>query len=265
MGVFLVISYLVALISQTLALFLASRLIRVAKPSMGKAVLIAFVLSSCFALALLLQVVSHFRFILILGIASIVGLVWILKAMLKIRAAKAVLLLGVALPLNLVLGIPTVFIQRVFVQAFKNPASSMSPTIYAGDRFLVNKMAYYSASPQRWDLAVFDVPGDPKRRRFIKRVVGLPGETVEIRDGGLWINGQPAQLPSELHGITWNNAGEYGQPGKPVQVPADSYFILSDNSASSRDSRHFGFVPRSAIVGKAMFIYWPPNRLRALN
>ena len=112
---------------------------------------------------------------------------------------------------------------------------------------------------------VFTYPDDSKRP-FIKRLVALPGETVEIRDGRIIING--AALPAAAGRwatLLYYNQGPYAQNGQAVTVPADQYFVLGDNSASSQDSRFFGCVPKQNLIGKAYKIFWPPDRSGALE
>ena len=166
-------------------------------------------------------------------------------------------------------------IRTFLVQAFKIPTGSMRMTLIEGDAILVNKFIYGARvpladirlpamnEPQRGDVVVFIFPQDTKKD-FIKRVVGLPGETVEIKNGTIYINDKPVIDPV-LSQKYYYNRGDYGDLGKKIVVPSDSYFVLGDNSASSQDSRYWGFVPRSNVLGKAMVIYWPPNRIRLIK
>ncbi|MBM3249494.1 MAG: signal peptidase I [Candidatus Omnitrophica bacterium] len=168
------------------------------------------------------------------------------------------------------------FIRTFFVQAFKIPTGSMRPTLLEGDLILVNKFIYGAKIPftknmrlppvgdlQRGDVIVFIYPEDPKKD-FIKRLVGLPGETVEIKNGTIYINGYP--LTDSVFGrIFYYNMGDFEKSGFKINVPGDSYFVLGDNSASSKDSRYWGFVPRKNIIGKAMIIYFPPQRIRIIK
>jgi signal peptidase I len=167
------------------------------------------------------------------------------------------------------------FIRTFIVQAFKIPTGSMQPTLMVGDAILVNKFLYGAKVPfTRWklpvvrepargDVIVFIYPVDPKKD-FIKRMVGLPGETVEIRNGTIYVNDQPVAGP-KFNGRYYYNRGEFGDAGMKITVPPKSYFVLGDNSNSSQDSRYWGFVPEENIRGKAMFIYWPLTRLRIIK
>ena len=167
-------------------------------------------------------------------------------------------------------------VRTFFVQAFKIPTGSMRPTLLEGDRILVNKVLYgikvpgtsvrlpYIRRPQRGDMIVFRSPEDHKRD-FIKRLVALGDDEVEIRDLRLWINGRPLTDPSIFRELTYYNRGPYGELGKPIKVPSGHYFFLGDNSGSSRDSRYWGFVLEDQVIGHAFLIYWPPKRIRWLK
>jgi signal peptidase I len=167
------------------------------------------------------------------------------------------------------------FIRTFIVQAFKIPTGSMEENLLIGDHLLVNKFAVGpTASPlergllpigtiQRRDVVVFKYPEEPERD-FIKRVIGLPGETVEVREKKVYINGQelkepyahflqPVSTPSEFREVTSFDVRErYG----PVTVPPNQYFVMGDNRDNSQDSRYWGFLPRDYIKGKALIIYW---------
>lgn len=168
-------------------------------------------------------------------------------------------------------------IRQFVVQAFKIPTGSMRMTLIEGDRILVNKFIYGAEipftgirlpvfrHPQRGDVIVFRYPEDPKKD-FIKRLVALPGETIEIRGGSIYINGVLSKEQS-LHNHYYYNRqeGAFGQEGQVVKVPDGSYYVLGDNSSSSRDSRYWGFVPEKNVLGKAMVVYWPPNRVKIIK
>ncbi|MBF0532776.1 MAG: signal peptidase I [Candidatus Omnitrophica bacterium] len=167
------------------------------------------------------------------------------------------------------------FIRTFFVQAFKIPSGSMRMTLIEGDRLMVNKMRYGPkipftkkripgyAKPQRGDVIVFIYPQD-KSRDFIKRLIAFGGETVEIRNGAVWINGR-LDTTAALQNRYYYNMGMYGQAGQPVKVPPGFVFVMGDNSQSSHDSRFWGFLPEENILGRAEGIYWPLNRIKWLN
>ncbi len=167
------------------------------------------------------------------------------------------------------------FIRTFVVQAFKIPTGSMEENLLIGDHLLVNKFVFGptesalerallpAGTIRRLDIIVFKYPEEPDRD-FIKRVIGLPGETVEVRAKKVYINGAPLEEPyvhfltaparaSELHEVTSSDVRErYG----PVTVPPDHYFVMGDNRDNSQDSRYWGFLPRENVKGKSLVIYW---------
>jgi signal peptidase I len=144
------------------------------------------------------------------------------------------------------------------VQAFFIPSGSMEPTLRTGDRILVAKFVYRLWPVRRGDIIVFRYPLNPNKD-FVKRVVGLPGDRVEIKDGLVRINGRPLHevYPTALPGGDRACASNYG----PEVVPRGAVFVLGDNRCNSEDSRFFGFVPIKNIVGRALAVYWPPDRI----
>src|SRR5204862_2056418 len=167
------------------------------------------------------------------------------------------------------------FIRTFVVQAFNNPTGSMKESLQIGDHLLVNKFVFGPTAPRperavlpvgtikRGDVIVFKYPVEPDRD-FIKRVIGLPGETVEVREKKVYINGRPLDegyvhflappsAPSELHEVTSFDVRErYG----PVTVPPNQYFVMGDNRDNSQDGRYWGFLPRENVKGRALLIYW---------
>jgi signal peptidase I len=150
------------------------------------------------------------------------------------------------------------YIRQNVVQAFKIPTKTMSPTLLKGDLILTDKAIYQKEAPKRGDIIVFIYPGDTKKM-LVKRLVGLPGETIEIKNGSLLINGLVADEPPFTDKFYYNR-GNYTKEGQLVKIPTDNYFVLGDNSASSQDSRYFGFVPKKYLIGKAYKIYYPFGR-----
>jgi len=161
------------------------------------------------------------------------------------------------------------FIRTFVVQAFKIPSGSMEPTLQIGDHILVNKFIYGIkipfvqttlvpiGEPDRDDVIVFIYPVD-KEKDFIKRVIGLPGDAVEIHGTKITINGKPYD---DRHGYYADNGagGNGSNPNVrygPVKVPQGHYFVMGDNRDHSYDSRYWGFVPAKSIKGKAFVIYW---------
>lgn len=164
--------------------------------------------------------------------------------------------LAVALILALV-------IRTFVVQAFKIPSESMVETLLVGDHLLVSKFAYdikapfvdksvyKTGDPQFQDIIVFEFPRN-RELDYIKRIIGLPGDTVELRDNVLYRNGKKVDEPYKRLSDSPGRMPTFG----PVTVPAGNYFVLGDNRNNSEDSRFWGFVPREYIRGKALFIYW---------
>ncbi|MEW6154613.1 MAG: signal peptidase I [Actinomycetota bacterium] len=150
------------------------------------------------------------------------------------------------------------FLVKTFlVQAFYIPSGSMLPTLQEQDRVLVNKLSYRFGDVDRGDLIVFrgpdQAPGEVKD--LIKRVVGLPGETVEARDGQVLVDGQVIDEPYLGDGITTG-------PLEPQTVPPGHYWVMGDNRGNSKDSRFFGAVDEDLIIGKAFVRVWPLNKIR---
>ena len=131
------------------------------------------------------------------------------------------------------------------------PSASMETTIMTGDRIFGNRLAYINSDPQRGDIIIFRFPDDEKQL-FIKRVIGLPGETLFIQDGKVYINGSDTPLDEPY--VNGDPLGDYG----PVTVPEGAYFMLGDNRNNSADSRYWNnpFVYRDKILGKAFFRYY---------
>jgi signal peptidase I len=162
------------------------------------------------------------------------------------------------------------FIRTFVVQAFKIPTGSMEPNLLIGDHLLVNKFVFAPTTGplermllpareiRRGDIVVFKFPEEPERD-FIKRVIGLPGDTIEMRNRQVTINGAPITEPYAhyLFPVSDDENGfdvraRYG----PVTVPADHYFMMGDNRDNSQDSRYWGFLPAHFVKGKALMIYW---------
>jgi signal peptidase I len=139
-------------------------------------------------------------------------------------------------------------------QPVKVEGTSMAPHLADQERIFINKFVYNFGPIERGDIVVFRYPLDP-RKSFIKRVVGLPGETLEIRRGTVYING----LPLREDYLRAEDRDRATFP--PVSVPASQYFVLGDYRRSSNDSRSWGAVHRDYIYGKAVFAYWPPERI----
>ena len=164
------------------------------------------------------------------------------------------------------------FVRTFIVQAFKIPTGSMENNLLIGDHLLVNKFIFAPTLSRaetallpidpirRGDIIVFKYPEDPERD-FIKRVIGLPGETLELREKRVYIDGTPLDEPYVHFLVPPDKNGEshdfdVRQQYGPVTVPAGHYFMMGDNRDNSQDSRYWGFLPREYIKGKALFVYF---------
>jgi len=148
-------------------------------------------------------------------------------------------------------------IKTYLVTAFYIPSESMVPTLLVNDRILVNELA---TSPSRGDIEVFRAPASMRGTGpadLVKRVVGLPGETVEGRGGRVYINGTVLEEPYLPEGVTTG-------PFAPRTLGANEYFMMGDNRGSSEDSRYFGPIAKQEFVGRAFFRFWPLDRLGGL-
>ena len=150
------------------------------------------------------------------------------------------------------------FVKPVVADSFYVPSGSMEPTLHGcegctNDRVLVNKLAYGLSDVERGDIVVFESPVDGEV--LIKRAVGLPGDTLEIRDGKLYLNGEPQEEPY-LH-----PDARHSPPFGPVAVPEGHFFAMGDNRPGSTDSRSYGAVPEGNLIGEAKVRFWPPDRL----
>jgi signal peptidase I len=158
---------------------------------------------------------------------------------------------GAVLPAILIALFVNVFVAQAMV--IRGP--SMQPNLYYDQRVMVEKVTYrFFHGPRRGDVVIIEVPGEDEP--LIKRVVALPGEAVEVRNGQVFIDGQLLDEP-------W--ATRQGGPDHArTLMPPFHFFVLGDNRASSRDSRAFGSVPVDQIVGRAWLVYWPPDQIKAV-
>ncbi len=177
----------------------------------------------------------------------------------------------------IIAGALAIFLRTFFFQIYKIPTTSMVTVLLPGDKIFVSKIHYGPrlpivdwrikgfAKPQRGEVVVFVPPQEAVkpwyiRKQFIKRLIGLPGDRVLIRQGNIYINGEML-LDPRISRHYYYNQGDYAQEGKELVVPPGKYFFLGDNSISSLDSRFWGFADERDLVGKAIFIWWPYNRI----
>ncbi|GMV99870.1 MAG: hypothetical protein AMXMBFR84_10090 [Candidatus Hydrogenedentota bacterium] len=223
-------------------------------------------------------------------VAAVYFVFWMILSSGGMRAM--IIALAVALPFRWGVGEP-----------YKIPSGSMEPTLHGderpfrGDRVFVNKFVYgwrwpfnrsrvpmlgyiidyadsriwNGAKPQRFDVVVFKSPEeDPRNMTLIKRVIGLPGEHVNIREGCVYIDGKPLTMPDDLSEVYYTRPSSFSEPAyygireddRYARVPEGHYLVLGDNSGNSRDGRFWGWVPEEHILGRATCIWWPPSRMR---
>ncbi|MFO7263521.1 MAG: signal peptidase I [Bacillota bacterium] len=163
------------------------------------------------------------------------------------------------------LAIVLFFLIRTFLFApLIVDGESMAPTLHSGERLIVTKFVYLWGEPQRGDIVVFHAT---QNRDYIKRVIGLPGETVEVRDDRLYIDGKEVPEPylDEYRRKTQEAGLKLTEDFGPTKVPEGAYFVLGDNRRNSLDSRMIGVIPKEQIVGRADLVFWPLSSFRWLN
>ena len=171
----------------------------------------------------------------------------------KRRAGFTELCLTILIAFVLVFG----FVRPFVLEAFRIPSESMVPTLEVGDRVFVNKFIYRFTEPERGDVVVFESVNGGEED-LIKRVVGVAGDEVEVRNGTLLVNGEDREEPYLNRNLPFNDS--YG----PSEVPEGHVFVMGDNRANSADSRVFGPLPIENIEGEAFVRFWPPSRIGVL-
>lgn len=169
----------------------------------------------------------------------------------KVIFAALFLLTGLPIPLATVMVIVYLFIA----QPFQIAGQAMAPNYVNGQYYLANKLTYRTAEPARGEVVVFKYPKEPDKD-FIKRIIGLSGDTVSLQNGKVLINNQPLDESSYLTGDVQTYGGAFLQEGQSINVPSGQYFVLGDNRPHSSDSREWGFVPAKNIIGKISFCYY---------
>jgi signal peptidase I len=152
--------------------------------------------------------------------------------------------------ITLALALAIFFAARATVQTYEVFQTSMEPNFFQGQRVVVNKAAYWFGGPQRGDVVIFKAPNG-MNEEFIKRVIGLPGDTIEIISGVVYVNGVRLDEPYIQYQFTYSLPREV--------IPEDSYFVLGDNRDISNDSHRGWFLPRQNLIGKAWLVTWPPS------
>lgn len=151
------------------------------------------------------------------------------------------------------------FVYLLLVQPHKIKGNSMDPNFHDGEFLLTDKVTYRFGEPTRGDVVVFEAPpyNDDEKQEFIKRVVGLPGDTVRVEGTKVYLNGRLLDEEDYLDPSVITSPGTFALEGRDVTVPQGQYFVMGDNRPHSYDSRSIGFIDKSKITGRAWLLYWP--------
>lgn len=155
-------------------------------------------------------------------------------------------------------------IYMFLFRPFQVNGDSMFPNFKNSQYVLTNLITLRFHKPVRGDVIVFKAPPEPDKD-FIKRVIGLPGDTVMVNNGNVYVNGQQLDQSTFLNQDVKTYGGSFLKDGETVTVPAGKYFVMGDNRPYSSDSREWGFVPEGNIIGESMFVYWPVTEAHAVT
>jgi len=192
---------------------------------------------------------------IIVPVLGVIGVALGLSAVSRIRASKEPLKgKGLAIA-GIMIGLISAVGFQFCYRAMKSPSNSMAPLINVNEGFIVDRKAYIVGTPKRGDIIVFAAEQNARKVLLCKRLVGLPNETVEIRDGGIYINGALTQVPHLPANDSYANAGNFGGLGQVIAIPEDSFYVLGDDPANSLDSRSSGFISRKDLYGKVLWTY----------
>lgn len=166
---------------------------------------------------------------------------------------------------TLLLAASVFLVVYVFLfRPFQVSGHSMDPTFNDGEYVLTNLIALKLEDLKRGDVVVFKAPNE-EEKDFIKRVIGLPGDAVLLENGNFYINGELLDESAYLSSTVRTQGQSFLREGQPVTVPPEEYFVSGDNRPYSSDSRDFGFVKKSLMIGKSLFVYWPPTKMRLVE
>lgn len=158
----------------------------------------------------------------------------------------------------LILGIILVLIHFFVATIFVTDGPSMEPNLHTGDYLLINRLSYSIGQPGRGDIVALRFPGDPEHKKYIKRIIALPGETIEIQTGSIYVNGKllrETYIPSII----------YTEPSLVQTMKKNEYFLVGDNRPNSNDSRIWGSASRDLLIGKAVFVFYPWKDFGLIN
>lgn len=154
-------------------------------------------------------------------------------------------------------------IYMFIARPFQVDGDSMVPNFQNAQYVLTNLITLRLHTPVRGDVIVFVAPPEPDKD-YIKRVIGLPGDTIMLQDGNVYVNGKLFDESSFLADSVKTYGGSFLKDGETITVPANEYFVMGDNRPYSSDSREWGFVPAANLIGESMFVYWPPNAMHVV-
>lgn len=201
---------------------------------------------------------SPLQLMILIAILAVVRLVLHFSKRIKIEEKRRKVIFEY-LDSIIIAGITALILIHFVVRTFYIPSTSMVPTLVKRDYIMVNEFIYRFKPPARKDIVVFHPPPEANAggKDFIKRVVAVENDEVEVKEGKLYINGEPQEEPFI------NEPPEYQMEKK--KVPPGNLFVMGDNRNNSDDSHVWGFLPRENVVGKAFIIFWPPGRIRVLK
>lgn len=166
---------------------------------------------------------------------------------------------------TLVLAAAAFLVIYVFLfRPFQVNGQSMFPTFFDQEYILTSIVALHFHNPQLGDVIVFKAPPDPEKD-YIKRVIGVAGDSILVKDGRVYVNGKLLDESKYLKNTVKTYGGQFLQEGQSVTVPRGDYFVMGDNRPYSSDSREWGFVPAANVIGESFFVYWPPNKMELVQ
>lgn len=156
------------------------------------------------------------------------------------------------------------FIYVFLFRPFQVNGNSMNPTFLNKQFVLTNIITLKFSKPKYGDVIVFKAPQDPDKD-YIKRVIGIPGDTISLKNGDIYLNGKLLDQSQFLVASVKTYGGPFLAEDKAITIPADSYFVMGDNRSGSSDSRAWGFVPLESVIGESFFVYWPLDKIKLVN
>jgi len=222
-------------------------------------------LSKMAVISLVLAILGIYIFPPVNLIALIIGFI----ALNKIRHSagalkgKAIVITGIIIScIAIITTVSVVISYRQHYQAFKLPGDTMTPTINKDERIIIDKKAYASILPDRGDIVVFQLTLSGHKKLLCKRIIGLPNENLEIKDGKIYINNNLTLIPGLPKETYYLNGGDFGK--QAIKIPDGSYYLLGDNSNKSQDSRYFGFIKKPDLIGKVILQYSKSTPIRQI-